>query len=248
MAGSFLRQVAIFGGVDERRLAELEAGGEERKLGAHQAVYQRDDLCDGLYLVKSGGVVIRHVVVGQPIERVRDVPPGDLFGEIEVLDGSRRHFQARTLGPTTLLRLPQDLVSTFLARHPLVETRLRTLSIYRRTVRLHSLLAPSTRSDPRIRLDREVEVRPAGGRAVAARVEDLSHGGACLSAAPDSWRPGDAVRFALALPGHPDLLQLEAKVRWRMGDVVGLVFEPASSPHKRSREIDKAVRALLAGG
>src|ERR1700676_3440023 len=77
MAASFLRQVAIFEGIDERRLAELEAGGEERRLGAHQAVYQRDDACDGLYLVKSGGVVIRHVVVGQPIERVRDVPPGD---------------------------------------------------------------------------------------------------------------------------------------------------------------------------
>jgi hypothetical protein len=33
-----------------------------------------------------------------------------------------------------------------------------------------------------------------------------------------------------------------------MSDVVGLVFEPASSPQKRSRDIDKAVRALLAGG
>jgi len=248
MAGSFLRQVAIFEGVDERRLAELAAGGEERSLGAHQTVFQRDDPSDGLYLVKSGGVVIRHVVVGQPIERVRDVPPGDLFGEVEVLDGSRRQFQARTLGPTTVLRLPQDLVSTFLARHPVVETRLRTLSIYRRTLRLHSLLAPSTRNDPRIRLDREVELRSAGGRTVAARLEDLSHGGACLSAAPDSWRPGDTVSFALAAPGHPDLVHLEAKVRWRMGDVVGLVFEPASSPQKRSREIDKALRALLAGG
>src|ERR1700688_968001 len=128
MAASFLRQVAICEGVDEGRLAELEAGGEERRLGAHQAVFQRDDVCDGLYLVKSGGVVIRRVVVGQPIERVRDVAPGDLFGEIEVLDGSRRHFQADTLGRTTLLRLPQDLIRTFLARHPLVETRLRTLS------------------------------------------------------------------------------------------------------------------------
>jgi CRP-like cAMP-binding protein len=248
MAVSFLRQVAIFEGVDEGQLAKLEAGGEERRLGAHQAVFQRDDACDGLYLVKSGGVVIRLVMVGQPIERVRDVPPGDLFGEIEVLDGSRRQFQANTLGPTTLLRLPQDLIWTFLAGHPLVETRLRTLSIYRRTLRLHSLLAPSTRGDPRIRLDREVELRQAGGRAVAARVEDLSHGGACLSAAPESWRPGDKVSFGLALPGHPDLLRLDAKVRWRMSDVVGLVFEPASSPQKRSRDIDKAVRALLAGG
>jgi len=39
MAASFLRQIAIFEGVDERRLAELEAGGEERRLGANQAVF-----------------------------------------------------------------------------------------------------------------------------------------------------------------------------------------------------------------
>jgi len=181
MAASFLREVTIFEGIDERRLAELEAKGEERSLGAHHVIFQRDDPCDGLYLVKSVVVVIRHQVVGQPIERVRDVPPGDLFGEVEVLDGSRRQFQARTLGPTTLLRLPQNSVWSFLTSYPLVETRLRTLSIYRRTVRLHSLLAPSTRSDPRIRLDREVELRPPGGRAVNARIEDLSHGGAWRS-------------------------------------------------------------------
>ncbi|HEV3460387.1 MAG TPA: cyclic nucleotide-binding domain-containing protein [Thermoanaerobaculia bacterium] len=248
MAASFLRQVAIFEGIDERRLAELEAGGEERSLDAHQVVFQRDDLCDGLYLVKTGGVVIRNQVVGQPIERVRDIGPGDLFGEVEVLDGSRRQFQARTLGSTTLLRLPRDSFLTFLSRHPLVETRLRTLSIYRRTERLHSLLAPSTRRDPRIRLDREVELQPAGGRPVTARIEDLSHGGACLSAVPESWRPGDTVSFALAVPGHPDLLQLEAKVRWRMSGVVGLVFEPPSSPRKHARQIERALRVLLAAG
>ena len=172
--------------------------------------------------------------------------PGDLEvgGEVAgVPSGSTRYVRYEDL-----LRLPQDSVWTFLAGHPLVETRLRTLSIYRRTMRLHSLLAPSTRNDPRIRLDREVELRPPGGRPITARIEDLSHGGACLSAAPDSWRPGDKVSFALALPGQPDLLQLAARVRWRMSDVVGLVFEPIASPHQRSRQIDKAVRALLAGG
>ena len=198
--------------------------------------------------MRSGGVVIRHQVVGQPIERVRDVAPGDLFGEVEVLDGSRRQFQARTMGATVLLRLPPDVFRSFLSRHPLVETRLRTLSIYRRTERLHSLLAPSTRRDPRIRLDRQVELRPAGGNPVTARFEDLSHGGACLSAAPDDWRPGDTVAFAVAVPGHPDLLQLEAKVRWRMSDVVGLVFEPPSSPRKHARKIEHALRVLLAAG
>ncbi len=75
-----------------------------------------------------------------------------------------------------------------LAAGGLLPPRLRTLSIYRRTERLHALLAPSTRRDPRIRLDREVEMRQAGGRPITARLEDLSHGGACQNAAPKATR------------------------------------------------------------
>ncbi len=36
MAASFLGQVAIFEGIDEGRLAALQASGEERSLGGHQ--------------------------------------------------------------------------------------------------------------------------------------------------------------------------------------------------------------------
>jgi CRP-like cAMP-binding protein len=247
MAGSVLGGLAIFEGVEESELRELEAGAEEQSLGARQVVYQRDDACDGLYVVRSGGIVIRNLAVGQPIELVREVGPGEILGENEVLDGARRQFQARTLGPTRLLRLPLERLRAFLARHPLVETRLRSLSIYRRTARLHSLLAPGKRNDPRIRLDRAVELRPEGGPPKASRLEDLSHGGACLSSAPDSWSPGDTVRFTLALAGGRDLLRLEARVRWRMHDLVGLVFggDPGAAA-KRDRQIDGALRALLA--
>jgi CRP-like cAMP-binding protein len=236
--------VAIFEGIDERRLAELECVAEVRRLAGGELVFARGADCDGLYLVRDGGVVVQSKVVGEPIERVRDVGPGEVFGEIEVVDGSRRELQAVALGPSTVVRLPQHAVWTFLERHPQVETRLRTLAIYHRTQRLHALLAPATRLDPRIRIDREVQLRRPGSPAVSVRLEDLSHGGACLSAAPAGWQPGDKVRFALELPGKPDLLQLEALVRWRMRDLVGLIFEPAAAP-ERARQIDRALRVLL---
>ncbi len=247
MPGSFLRQVAVFEGIGERQLAELESVAEERRLAGGEVVYARGAECDGLYLVRDGGVVIQSKVVGEPIERVRDVVPGEVFGEIEVLDGARRQLQAAALGPATVVRLPQHPLWTFLERHPQVETRLRSLAIYHRTRRLHALLAPATRLDPRIRIDREVQLRPAGAPAVTVRLEDLSHGGGCLSAAPAAWQAGDTVRFALELPGRSELLQLEARVRWRMRDVVGLVFEPGAAP-ERARQIDRLVRLLLPRG
>jgi CRP-like cAMP-binding protein len=281
MAGA-LRGVPIFEGVPEAALAVLEAAAERRELRGGETVFERDAACDGLYLVWRGKVVIRLAVVGQPIERIREVGAGDVFGEIEVLDGSRRQFQARALGSTVLLRLPQDPLWTFLRQHPAAETRLRTLAIYRRTSRLHALLAPATRRDPRIRVDREVSVIEAGpgagtaaavtaragavtaragagaataggaaaaGAGVTARLEDLSHGGACLSGAPRGWRPGDTVRFTLGYGGHRELLEIEAKVRWRMHDLVGLVFEPGAggrAPQALERQVDRALRVLLA--
>ncbi len=245
MTEAFLRQVAIFEQVDDASLAALAAGAEAKELVASTVVFQAGDLCDGLYLVRRGVVALRHLAVGQPIERVRDHGPGEPFGESEVLDGTRRQFQARTVGAASLVRLPQEPFWSFLDHHPQVERRLRTLAIYQRTVRLHSLLAPSTRRDPRIRVDREARLRLGAGPAALVRVEDLSHGGACLSAAPDTWRPGDLVRFALELDGHPDLLEVEARVRWRMRDLVGLVFEGGASARKVPRQVDRALRVLL---
>jgi CRP-like cAMP-binding protein len=241
---SFLRNVPVFEGVEEGRLLELEAAAETRGTGAHDVVYQRDERCDGLYLVRSGGVVLRNLVVGQPVERICDLGPGELFGESEALDGSRRQYQASAVRPSLLARLPPDPLWTFLRQQPLVEARLRTLAIYRRTLRLRSLLAPSTRRDPRIRMDREVQLRLAQGAVLTVRLEDLSHGGACLSAVPDAWRPGDMVRGAIEVPDHPGLLPLAGRVRWRIGGLAGLVFEPAGPP--APRDVDRAVQVLLA--
>jgi CRP-like cAMP-binding protein len=241
---SYLHQVPVFAGVDDGRLGELEAAAETRGVGAHEAVYQRDDRCDGLYLVRRGGVVLRNLVVGQPVERICDVGPGELFGESEALDGARRQYQARAIRPSVLARLPADPLWSFLRQHPLVETRLRTLAIYRRTLRLRTLLAPSTRRDPRIRMDRAVQLRLPHGAVLHLHLEDLSHGGACLSSVPESWRPGDAVRGALELPDHPGLLQVDGRVRWRIGGLAGLVFEAGGPP--APRDVDRAVPVLLA--
>jgi CRP-like cAMP-binding protein len=253
MGKSPLRGLSLFAGVEPAQLAELERAAEARSLARDEVVFAPGDPCDGIYVVVSGEVAIRThmpdmgrgagpVEVSEP---VRQMGPGELFGEIEVLDGSRRVYEARTLRPVRLLRIPQERLWSFLRRQPAVEARLRTLAIYRRTTELRGLLAPADRRDPRIRVDCAVRLRLVGAGWVSARLEDLSYGGACLSSAPDSFRPGEVVGFVLGTEEAPALLEVRARVRWRMQDVIGLVFEGDIEAPAHRRQVDLACRRLL---
>lgn len=240
-----LREISVFEGVEDERLRELEGSLEKKSFDADDLIFRKDDRCDGVYVVARGGVTIRNEVAGEPVERVRELGIGDLFGEIEVLEGSRRHFSARTVEPTTLYRIPQDPLLNFLKSHPPVEARLRSLAIHRRTSRLRSLLSPQTRrKEPRIWIDRQIVLVLESGEKVPAHLENLSAGGACLRGVPPHWCEGAAVSFALLVEEkRSELLRGSGVVRWRQGDTVGLAFDGVGTGHRR--RVEQAVRDLI---
>jgi CRP-like cAMP-binding protein len=240
-APSALAAQPIFARADRERLAVLERQLEERRLPAGAVVFHRGDPGDAIFLLASGGVSILHDVVGEPIERVRDLGSGELFGEMEVIEGTRRMFTARTWLPTTLARIAAEPFLDFLAANPPVEVALRALVIQRRTSRLRAVLAPATRREPRIRMDLPVWLALPGGHGHRARLEDLSPGGACLSGVPAAWTEGMEVAFNLGTDRRPDLLPVIATIRWRRADAAGLAFQ---SPDRR--RVERALAELLA--
>jgi CRP-like cAMP-binding protein len=244
-SSSYFREVLLEGlkPAEVERLMSLKI---ERAFEPNEAVFHAGDPSDGVYLVVDGGVVIRSETVGKPIERVRDLAPGDIFGEIETLAGGPRLFVARTLGATVLHQFPQLPLRAFLEEQSLLETRLRTLTIQRRASRLQRLIAPSTRRDPRIRVDLPVHLALADGSRLEVRLEDLSHGGACFSAVPRRWQPETTVRFVLGLDAAREILAVEGVVRWRRGELAGVAFEGGAA--KNGREVTRALRALLDEG
>lgn len=251
MLSSLLKQLSFFEEVGDEELGELEALAQARSLKPNQVVFQKGDACDGLYVMTSGGVMIRQEETGQPVERLRDLAPGEVFGEMEVVDGAGpRQFTARALGASEVLLLPVAPLRELFRRHPTVETRLRTLIIHRRTSRLRSRLGPSARREPRIWIDRQVRLALDGGFRFDAHLENLSHGGLCLSEVPMDWQPGRAVDFALGTAARPDLLKVRGTVRWRRDGAVGVAFELAehagSTQHRR--RVDGALRELVAAG
>jgi CRP-like cAMP-binding protein len=242
MPESRLARLPIFEGVPKEKLLLAEAAAEERSYHPNEVIYRTGDPCDGLYLVLRGAVLFRAERVGQPVERVKELGAGEVFGEKEVCEGKPRELTLRSLRETSLLRIPLEPLRRLMTEHPLLETALRTLAIRRRSAQLRASLGPSSRKEPRIWVDRTVRLTLAGGERVRALLEDLSPGGACLSGAPAAWRPGQRLALSLGLDGQPDLLHVSAEVRWSQRSSVGLAFENTGPVHRKA--VEGALRAL----
>jgi len=238
-----LRGLPVFEGVDDARLLRLEIHLSERTWRANEIVYRIGDPCDGLYIVVQGGILLRTEIPGKPIDRVFDLGPGEIFGEEETVSGTPRTLAARALGLTRLWHLPLPPVRELLKGQPFVETLLRALGVRRRSSRLRARLAPSSRREPRIWIDRQVVVTVDGVERAAVRLEDLSPGGACFTATPETWIAGRRLTFALGLAGGPELLRAHGTVRWRHEGAVGIEIEPGGPAWKR--RVEQALRELV---
>lgn len=231
----------MFQTLGEERLASLERGLEEKHLGPNEIVFRQGDPCDGLYVVAEGGVVIRSEIIGAPVERVRDLRAGEVFGESGALLETPRSFAARTVGPTVLWKISQEHVRD-LAADPTLESFFGALVARRRPTRQRAFAAPWTRREPRIWMDRDVVLTSEQTGPVRARLENLSAGGACLAAAPDGWQVKQRVSFLLGTDASPDLLRVRGAVRWREGACVGVAFTGDGPAHRR--RVAAAMREL----
>ena len=237
-----LSEVSMFRSLGRERLARLERHLEEKRLGSNEIVFRQGDPSDGLYVVARGGVVIRSETPGSAIERVRDLRPGEVFGETAALLNTPRRFAARTVGETVLWKIPQDLVHELVDDPAGFDALLPSLLARRRPARRQAFAAPWSRREPRIWIDREVQLSLDHGEKARAHLENLSAGGACLLAAPEGWQVAQRLSLRLGIDGQADLLRVRGIVRWRQGRSVGLAFD-GDGPAQR-RRIATALRVL----
>ncbi|HEV2847069.1 MAG TPA: cyclic nucleotide-binding domain-containing protein [Thermoanaerobaculia bacterium] len=226
------------------RLARLSSGLKEEVYDPNEVIYRTGDACDGLYVVTAGGVLLRNETPGQPVDRVLDVALGEVFGEMEVMEGAPRRLTARALGSAAVVWLPLESLRELMREHSIIETVLRTLSVRRQTSRARALLAPSNRREPRIWVNRDVVVQMDRGQSHRVRLVDLSNSGACISGAPSEWRADAPVIFSLGIGSRTDLLQVRGFVRWRRESTVGLSFDAPGSGHRR--RVEQVLRELTA--
>ena len=100
-------------------LQTITASGHERNLIRGDVLFKEGDAADALYVVLRGRLAI---AIANPIDHRETVvslmEPGDLFGEMAMLDDGPRSAMARALEPSTVLAIPYDAVITVFRNQP----------------------------------------------------------------------------------------------------------------------------------
>jgi CRP/FNR family transcriptional regulator, cyclic AMP receptor protein len=141
-----LKRQALFAGFSDEDLDEILAGGLVRRLKPKHVLFLEGDNGDAAFIVIEGRVKVSvNSLDGREI--ILSVSgPGDLFGEIAMLDGGPRTAAAMTLEEVRLLQLERDAVMPVLERNPgamlrilrLLCARLRTTNQMMEEILFHS--------------------------------------------------------------------------------------------------------------
>jgi CRP-like cAMP-binding protein len=112
---ALLRDIGLFGGLDEASLGVLAAELPTGKVEAGETVMREGDISREMFVVLGGELeVVKQSRAGHDV-RVALIGPGDWFGEMSILDVQPRSATVRALAPT-LLRITTEHVERLLYR------------------------------------------------------------------------------------------------------------------------------------
>jgi CRP-like cAMP-binding protein len=110
----------LFGDLAADDIAAVRQLLRRRQFNAGATVFQRGDSADDVYLITSG---LLRISVGSADGRelaFRVVGPGEMVGEIGVLDGSRRSADVTALRQSVVLGLGRSALQRLLATRPAI--------------------------------------------------------------------------------------------------------------------------------
>lgn len=113
-----LRRATVFGGADDAVLRGLAERAFRRRLRDGQILFTEGEPSDHLFVIRSGRVriVARSPQGGELVLAV--LTPGDVIGELSVIDEGPRSATAEALGDVELLAVAAGDVRTLLERQP----------------------------------------------------------------------------------------------------------------------------------
>jgi CRP/FNR family transcriptional regulator len=123
-AVELLKSVTLFADLEQGELERFSQVAVPRSFPAGTRVFHEGDNSDACYIVREGSFrVTREHSDGRAIT-LATLGPGEIFGELAMLDGDNRSASAEALSDGELLALPANDVRSLLARHPEIALKL----------------------------------------------------------------------------------------------------------------------------
>ncbi len=129
-----LAHVELFAGLEKKDLQQLAAACRERMYSAGSRLIKQGDTGVGLYVITNGTVhITKEADPDKPELELGTVGPGNVLGEMSLLDDLPRSANVTAVSDVTALLLPVWEFRTTLRDHP--EIALRLLSTLSRRLR-----------------------------------------------------------------------------------------------------------------
>jgi len=119
-----LARIPFFAGLDEDALERLAAGTRIRRFRRGEVIFHAGDPGDALFIIVSGEVKIALPSETGDEAIIASLRPGDVFGELALLDGAARSATASALAVTEAVVLPRDRFRELIATEPAVRDAL----------------------------------------------------------------------------------------------------------------------------
>ena len=116
---SFLTTVPLLEGIAEEELEELARVMRPRDLPAGRVLWREGEKAEGMLVIAEGLVSVTLRLPGERTVELSTLGPGDLLGEIPLLDGGRHAATARVVEPARVLSLTRADFAALVSRgHP----------------------------------------------------------------------------------------------------------------------------------
>jgi CRP-like cAMP-binding protein len=122
-----LMKSPLFLGLTADQIAELDRLGQRFSYSAQTHLFEQGAPSDHLLVVLKGALAVTTMNPDGQQMTLAVVSPGEVMGEIGVIDGKPRSAGGVAYADSEILMIPRGRFLDFMERHPLVKTRLLEL-------------------------------------------------------------------------------------------------------------------------
>ena len=164
-----LSAMPFFAGLDEAALDQVASGTRTRRFRRGEVIFHLGDPGDALFLIASGAVKITLPSETGEEAILVTLQPGEVFGELALLDDAPRSATAIALEPTETMVLQRDRFRQLMATEPTIRDAIlasMAAEVRRLTTHvedLHFLDVTGRLAKCLVRLAREGRPEPGGG-------------------------------------------------------------------------------------
>lgn len=104
-----VRQMPVFGGLNDQSLKFLLDHSETVEIAQIDSFFQEGDAATAFFVLESGNVVVEKEWQGVPVQ-IRQLGPGDCFGEMAIIDLEPRSASVRAVTDCRAIKISRKIL------------------------------------------------------------------------------------------------------------------------------------------